>query len=506
MDEPVGSRRRSLIARGVVWTGAYQIFEAGLAVGAMLVLVRLIPPAEYGRFGAVLGFLTLVNSFSSGVFTIQALQLADGRAPDWSLHWSAGLYIQSLLTLICHAFAGLCWLAPAYRPLAPLLHLAAFGLMLDWPAQLRAVMLRRQMDFPRLKILLAFSTVAKLAVTLLVGLTGGGAYAIVLGSNVVTPLPLAIDLLLVCRWRPRPGWWRWPDWTAYRPAIRFGLQQATSALLGSARGALGAAVLPGALGYTAIGLLNRAQALFGMSIGRAAGIVVETAYPLLPRYVSDAKLYARQATLFAQVLFLMVLPGALYVGLEGHALSRLLYGERWIAADPLIWPAALTGLGLAIFAAASGVLLAANCLRLCLVLDVMVGALSLPMMAVAWASGSVVAYAWVVAAGQLVAGVMAMAAASSRLASGWARPVLLPPALASFLATAAVLVVESRGLGSSSVGQLWISTGVYGLTLGLTLRGFFPGALASLLSRIPGGDRLSSWLRLPMAGVASPAP
>ena len=49
-------------------------------------------------------------------------------------------------------------------------------------------------------------------------------------------------------------------------------------------------------------------------------------------------------------------------------------------------------------------------------------------------------------------------------------------------------------------------TGVYGLTLGLTLRGFFPGALASLLSRIPGGDRLSSWLRLPMAGVASPAP
>jgi len=63
----------------------------------MLVLVRIIPPVEYGRFGAVLGLLMLLNSFGFGGFVAQAMQLPDGREPDWSLHWSAGLGVTMTL-------------------------------------------------------------------------------------------------------------------------------------------------------------------------------------------------------------------------------------------------------------------------------------------------------------------------------------------------------------------------------------------------------------------------
>lgn len=505
MAENDSPKPRVLVVRGLAWNTLYQIFEAGLAFGAMLVLVRIIPPAEYGRWGAVLGLLTLLNSFNFGVFAAQALQLPEGREPDWSLHWSAGLYIQTPLMLTCHALAGLCWLMPNYRPIAPLLHLAAFGLILDWPAQLRGVMLRRALDFGRLKILMAVSATVKLAVTLGVGLAGGGAYALVLGSNVVSAVPFVIDLLVVQRWRPRSGWWRWPNWTVYRPGLRFGLQQAGSAILFGARGALETVVLPGAVGYPAIGLLNRARALFSSTVGRVGNILVETIYPLLPCSVADPTRYARQATLFAQVVFLTALPGALYVGLEGRALSRLLYGERWIAADPLIWPATLAGLGLATFAAGSCVLLAANRLRSCFVLDFTAAALSLPMVAVAWAGGGIVAYTWAVAAGQLVAAAAALAAASSLLTPAWVLSVLLPPVLSTFLAMGAVMAVGAVGVTLPLVLQLCLDTGLYGLTLGLAFRGFFPGTLATVLSLVPGGDRLRGWLRLPVVPMASAA-
>lgn len=500
----VPSRRR-LLARGIAWNTWYHLFGTVLALGAMMILVRIIPPAEYGRFGAALGLLALLNSFNFGGFVAQAVQLPDGQEPDWPLHWSAGLYIQLSLTLVCHGLAGLCWLAPDYRAIAPLLHLAAFGLVLDWPAQLWAAMLRREMDFRRLKVLQACSTTLTLLVTIIAGLAGGGAYAIVLGGNVISPLPLAVDLLLIRRWRPGPRWWGWPDWALYRPALRFGLQQSGSALLGGARGALESVVLPGAVGFVPMGLLNRSRALFTNTMGRVGQVLVETAYPLLPRYVGDPKVYARHATLFCQILMLLLLPGALYVGLEGPALSRLLYGERWTAADPLFWPAALAGLGLGLFWAGSSVLLAASRLRSCLLLDALAAGLSVPVIAVAWAGSGIVAYAWAVAAGQLAVGTIALAVASSKLAVRWVRSALVPPAVGSFLGIGAVLIVEESGIISAPIPRLCVATSLYALTVAMSLRGLFPGPLATMLNRVPGGDRVRRWLRLPVVPALSAA-
>jgi hypothetical protein len=61
-----------------------------------------------------------------------------------------------------------------------------------------------------------------------------------------------------------------------------------------------------------------------------------------------------------------------------------------------------------------------------------------------------------------------------------------------------MLAVERLGLAPSLLPGLCVDTAVYGLAAGLTLRGFFPGPLAGVLSRVPGGDRLSGWLRLPV--------
>jgi O-antigen/teichoic acid export membrane protein len=497
------SGRGWLIARGITWNALFQFFEIAISFGAMLVLVRIIPPVEYGRFGAVLGLLTLLNSFNVGAFMAQALQLPEGQEPDWSLHWTAGLYVQGALMLACNALAAVCWLTPSYQPIAPLLHLGALGFLLDWPARLRVVMLRRELAFGRMKALLACSTALQLAVTILGGLLGAGAYAIVFGANVVTPLPLAVDLLFVDGWRPRADWWRWPDWTAYRPALVFGAQQGLSGLLGSVRVALEGAVLPRAVGYAAIGLLNRAQALSATTVGRIGAVLVETAYPLLPRYATDAASYARQAALFIQVLLLAAIPGVVYIGLEGRALSRVLYGDRWIAADPLIWPAALGALGLAAFGAGASVLLAAGRLRASFLLNVLAALLSAPMVVVAWIGGHVVTYAWALAAGQLAAGAIALVSASPLLAPRWAPSVVAPPAVASLGGLGAVVGIARFELVAPVFPELALESSVFFLVVALTLRAMFPGPLTRVLSRAPGGDWLGSWLGLPVGHAAS---
>ena len=43
-----GESRRKLIVRGVFWNSAFQFFVAGINFASMLVLVRVVAPAEYG--------------------------------------------------------------------------------------------------------------------------------------------------------------------------------------------------------------------------------------------------------------------------------------------------------------------------------------------------------------------------------------------------------------------------------------------------------------------------
>lgn len=496
MDDTVTARSQSLVVRGVAWNSLYQVFATLLNFASMLVLVRVIPPVEYGRVGTVVGLLTVFNAFNCAVFMRQALQLPAGCEPDWSLHWSVGFYVQLASSAVCHALAGVCWFSPSYRSIAPLLHLGAIGLILDWPNRLGGIMLLRQMDFMRMRVLAMIAMGLNVAVSLSVALAGGGAYAIVLGSNVVATLPCAADLLLVRRWHPRRGWWRWPDWKAYRPALQFGLQQGGAALLSSTRGALEAAVLPGSLGYVAIGLLNRAQALFAMTVGRLGNVLIETVYPLLPRYASEPSHYRRHATTFVQVVFLLVVPGAIYVGREGPTLSRLVYGEKWIAADPLIWPGVVIGFGLTLFTMGWSILLAVNRLRMSFALDVVAAMLGAPMVMLAWAGCGLLVYAWAIAVAQLVAGVVALRLAAPLLEPSWWRRTLLPPAAASLVGLGGALAVGRLSARAPLFVGFALTTAAYTAAVGLSLRWFFPEELEGVLSRVPGGMRLNGWLGL----------
>jgi len=490
------SGRHLQVLRGIAWTSVYRVFEVLLGFGAMLLLVRVIAPDDYGRASAVVGLMTLLNAFGCSMFMSEALQLPDEVEPDWGLHWSAGFYIQLALAVACQAVAGVFWLYPPYYEVAPLIHLAGAGLMLDWPNWMGGIMLRRELNFRRLQVLNGVATFVSLGVTLGLGVAGAGAYALVLGGNVARALPFGTDLLIVRGWRPAPGWWRWPEWAAYRPALRFGFQQSGSALLHGLRSALEAAVLPGALGFTAIGLFGRAQALSATTVGRVGSILIETVYPLLPRFAANAESYPRQATLCLQIVALCAVPGAVYIGVEGAALSQLLYGERWVAANPLILPCALIGLGQLLFLTASGILLAANRLRICFLLDVTAAILAALVVATAWTSGGLTVYVWVAAAGQLATAATALRAAGRLLVERWLAASVLPALVSA--SAGGVLIVALDPLWSSLAPATRLLASGTAFTLGTTLvlRCAYPSSLTAVLSRLPGGTRFCGLLKL----------
>jgi O-antigen/teichoic acid export membrane protein len=348
-------------------------------------------------------------------------------------------------------------------------------------------MLERALNFRRLRILGAISTALYAITMLALGLAGLGALAIVL-SSLTGGLAPAFDLVFVRRWRPRPGWWQNPNWRSYRPSLRFGALNIASNVLSSARSALEFAVLPARAGFVAIGLWSRAQALFTMSIGRLMTVLQQTVYPLLPRYAAHRERYPRQATLFAQVMIWLLVPSAIYLGLEGKALSRILYGSKWVGADPMIWPAVVFGLGLWIFMISGTVNVAANRLRICLKMDAFAAGMSLPALAVAWYGGGIVAYAWGFAVGQLLVGLLNFANAAQFVHNRWTTRVLLPTALSTTIGAAGVIAIHL--LGFRLTFEVLVTAIVFPVLVLVAFRLFFMEDLREVLMRLPGGSQL----------------
>ncbi len=153
-------------------------------------------------------------------------------------------------------------------------------------------MLRRDLRLRRIKIISSIGILVRIAAIVGLGLAGGRAYAIVLGNNVFAAMPFAIDLFIVRGWRPDGGWWRLPDWRGYRDALTFGAQRIAGGLMSGGRDAAETAVLPATLGFTGIGLVNRAQALYATTLGRMTAVFADTVYPFLPRESRNPQRYA----------------------------------------------------------------------------------------------------------------------------------------------------------------------------------------------------------------------
>jgi lipopolysaccharide exporter len=492
---PAGGDRRARLIAGLSWNVLYQALEVVLGFGAMLLLVRIIPARDYGRAAIVVGILTTMRTLSAHLFFEAALQLPEGETPDWSLHWTFGFYMQAAMAILCQAVAGVCWLVPAYVPIAKLLHLAAIGVFFDVGNMLGATMLRRELDFRRLKIVAACGMVARLTATVVFGLAGGGAYAIVLGGNVIASLPFGFDLLVVRGWRPDPGWWRRFDRRRYADAIRFGLQRAAGGVVGGVRDGIESAILPGTLGFSSIGLVNRAQALYGTTVGRLGVVLADTVYPFLPREKNHPERYASQATLYLQVMLFIAMPGALFIGRHGPLLSHVLYGSKWAAADQLIWPAALIGLGLTVFGLASEILLASGALRTCLMLDVVAAVSVLPPLLAAWLTHLALPYAWTLAGVQLSMALLALAWASPLLQRGWWNVTVAPAIVAALAGLGTGWLLPTGGLRPAI--QLIIQAAVFVVAGALSLRIFFCAMLERLVSRVPVAHRLRGLFLFP---------
>lgn len=478
-------------ARGaVVWGVGLSLFRDGLQFATMLVLVRLLEPAHYGQFALVTAVLGFATGMGFDNFILHVLQYKDDRRINYNFYFTLGTIIHVTLFLFLNLLAFISTLFRFYHESAHLIHFASVLLLLQIPYNLRKAMIQRSFDWPRLTFLEASGLALASVSGIMLALNGAGAYALVAQTVIIT-LPLTFDLLVLQRWRPL---WSW-DRELFIEVWRFGTTVAGGSIVMRGRPLLESAAVVYALGYTGMGILNRASGLAVMFCSRPAVELMGILYPVIARVDPAGDERARVGGLLLRAAVWTMLPIAAALALFAEPLIHLLYGPRWDDVVPIL-PLAMATAGVlgGIVTVLSQLLLAANQprARLWTELGLLLGVAVAVPAALPWGLG-----AYVLAVGVAQAAVVVLLCRwclrLRLLDRGGLRGAFVPAAVAAAVAlpcgAAPALLALGHGIAAAAVGVPL----VLGLYL-LVLRLAFPDALRELVRHAPGSHRVGRLL------------
>jgi O-antigen/teichoic acid export membrane protein len=331
----VTSLRRS-VYQGGGYLAARQVAGMVISAGGILLLTRLLGPAQYGLYAAALAFQMMAQIVAGwGVGTYLVRRPADDG--DRPYHHAFSFLLVAGLAAVAAAVLAL----PLLERLSRLdLGAPALVLFLAVPVQLMAVVplarIERALDFrsvARIEIggqLVFFLTALPLAAA------GFGVWAPVLGFWVQQSL-LAAGYFGAARYRPR---WQWSG-EANRAMVRFGSGYSFSICVWQARRLANPLIVGRYLGSEAV-----AYVALAIQITAQLGFVVGMAWRLsvaaLARIQTDAARTARAISEGMHLQALAVGPPLVIFGWVGGWLVPQLFGAAW-APVMLVYPAIAIG-------------------------------------------------------------------------------------------------------------------------------------------------------------------
>lgn len=300
-------------------------------LAGLVVLARLVSPADHGVFAMAASFtllLSLLRDGGTGVAAIQAPHLGEGQQ-------TALLQLHVLLGFV---LAGATWiLAPSvatfYRSpeLVPLLHLMSAGFVINglnaWPRNL----LGRDLRFGELNRLETVGAAAGTLAMIVAAWLGAGAAAFA-WFLLISEAVMGLLAWTWCGWRPRTA----ANWREIAPLLRTGLHLTAGNFLAQLLAIADTLGFGRWLGAGALGPYNRAGQLLQQPIQLIAVPFGQVLLATLSRLGPTSPAFAPHLRDMANAIAHLTLPAAAICVALPDFIVRLVLGAAWPDAAPLL--------------------------------------------------------------------------------------------------------------------------------------------------------------------------
>ena len=246
----------SRVHKSVLFSAAEKHLVQLFTMASMVLMARLLTPAETGFYLVAAGVLVLVEAlrdFGVATYLIQQPRLSRGAVRTaFTVTFGLSLVLACMLYLAAGNIAALF----GDQRLARLLQIGTLGLLLVPFATPILGLLRREMDFRALAVLNVGGAASAALVTVCLGVLGLGAASYVWGTIAGN----AVSTVLAVRARPLLWIFR-PSLGSWREVLSFGAVSSSVSVLNMAFDMLPRLALGRILGFDAVGLYGRALTL-----------------------------------------------------------------------------------------------------------------------------------------------------------------------------------------------------------------------------------------------------
>jgi O-antigen/teichoic acid export membrane protein len=330
---------RAKIASGLAWKVTSQIFRQLSRVAVVVILARLLTPADYGLAAMVLVFSSLVLIFADlalGAALVQRQELSeeDKSTVFWT---SAAMGVAFMLLGIAlswpmAAFYGESEVQPLFAALSVSFLITALGTT-------QSALMNREMQFRSLELRMMAGTVVGGTVGIVVALAGGGAWAIIAQQLAIAVASTTL-LWVFSSWRPRFSW----SLDSLRSLAGFSGNVFGTRVLFYANRNLDNLLIGRFLGAASLGAYAIAYNVMLMPLARIAQPIVEVLFPAMSRIQDDRPRMAAMWLRANRMIGAITIPAMVGLMVVGPEFVATLFGAKWADAAPVIQILAWVGL------------------------------------------------------------------------------------------------------------------------------------------------------------------
>ena len=337
----------ALKRRAVAGAGATIVTQAlrfALKFGSVVVMGRLLVPADFGIVAMVAPIFAFVGTLNDLGFGQAIVQRADITHRQVSALFWINFAVSILLAaalMVASPLVG--WLYDEPKTVGVTIVLASL-IVVGTLGLVPSAILSRRMSFVPQAVLEIAGLSINIASSIVAALAGLGYWAIVVGQVAQTVAGAAMVWAIV-RWKPSPPR-RESD---VRPLLRFGMHL-TGVNLATYFSMTADNMIVGVFGgKVQLGLYDRSYNLVVQPLGQLMSPVARVAIPLLSRLDDEA----RYRTTFIQMLRLtcvLTAPAMILFTLMAEPVVVLLLGDKWHEAAPIFAWICLGGIVAPLFA------------------------------------------------------------------------------------------------------------------------------------------------------------
>lgn len=325
--------------RGVKWTGVAEALVRAFQFGVTILLARILTPLDFGHITLALiavKLIELIIDFGFSSALIQKRQTSRRQLnSSFILLFIASLVFCAFLYSKPKLVAGLL----GNHKIADLIKYLSFVIPIYAFNVIPRVVLNRHLSFRRIAAAEFTSTVAYGVVTGGMALLLGSVWCFVYGV-IAEQVVLGALLWTFSGWKPRLQF----SWGEMREIFRFSGSVFGTRILNFANLNTLHVLINKFFGSAALGLFSLSYQLVDLPTQRIAKTIMKVMYPILSKLQGKPKDYESLLLNSLFVILLVTLPFFTILFLLAEPFILLFYGEKWLAAIPILKILCLVGL------------------------------------------------------------------------------------------------------------------------------------------------------------------